>query len=258
MLRRLNKMSGFSIHTTDGKSGHVEDFYFDVHTWCVRYLVVKTGPWLFGRNVLISPVAIDAPDWASETLYLKLTKEEVEKSPELALDIPVTRQHESTLNRYYGWPNYWMMDPAVATATPEPFVPVEAGAAGEERTADHAVDETIAAEAESYLRSVKDTQGYAIQATDQEIGHIEDFFADEDGWRIRYALVDTSRWLTGKHVLISPDWIDEVDWAERQVRVHVDHEKIENSPEYDAREAPQREHEIELYSHYGYPFYWGV
>jgi hypothetical protein len=197
-----------------------------------------------------------------------LTKEEVENSPELVLDMPITRQHEHELNSYYGWPNYWAMDPSAATLAPEPFVPIEAeeGAtanvrahAGTPETApvrdDVAVDNNPE---ESYIRSVKDVQGYTLHASDKEFGYLEDFFADENDWKIRYALVDTSRWLGGKHVLISPEWIDDVDWVERLVRVHVDYDKIKNSPEYDASEPLHREHEVALYSYYEYPHYWGV
>lgn len=267
MLRRLNKMTGFAIHTTDGRVGHVDDFYFDIETWNVRYLVVKTGPWLFGRSVLISPVAMEEPNWEAEALFLNLTQEQVKSSPEMALDLPITRQYERTLNSHYGWPNYWAMGPAQAAAMPTPFVPVEAEAVARDRVHGDVEQPGQGPQKESdggdeaernYVRSVKDTHGYTIQAVDQEIGYIDDFFADETDWKIRYALVDTSRWLGGKDVLISPDWIDDVDWVERLVRVHVTHEQVENSPEYDAREPLHRDHEVELYSHYGYPMYWGV
>jgi uncharacterized protein YrrD len=53
MLHSLHRLLGFSIGATDGEIGHVKDFYYDDKTWTVRYLVVETGNWLFGRKVLI-------------------------------------------------------------------------------------------------------------------------------------------------------------------------------------------------------------
>src|SRR5580698_4198641 len=58
VLRSMQELEGFAIHATDGAIGHVSDFYFDDHTWVVRYLVVQTGSWLLSRKVLISPVAL--------------------------------------------------------------------------------------------------------------------------------------------------------------------------------------------------------
>ena len=52
----------------DGVIGHVKDFYFDDESWVIRYLVVQTGQWLLHRNVLISPIAINQPNW-SETQF---------------------------------------------------------------------------------------------------------------------------------------------------------------------------------------------
>ncbi len=55
MQRSINSLAGFTIGATDGDIGKVEEFYFDDTTWTVRYMIVKTGGWLTGREVLISP-----------------------------------------------------------------------------------------------------------------------------------------------------------------------------------------------------------
>jgi hypothetical protein len=249
-------MSGFSIHTRDGEMGHVDDFYFDDESWHVRYLVVKTGPWLFGRRVLISPTALETPDWEARVLPVNLTNEQVKNSPETDLDKPVSRQHEYALSQYYGWPSYWSRAPMVSPTIPQPIAPETTGAVPPETRDAEQEARAVEEEADSHLRSVDEVTGYTIQATDREIGHVEDFFAGETDWKIRYALVDTRNWLPGRHVLISPDWIDEVDWVQQLVRVHVTAEKIENSPEYDPNEPITRGYETRLYEYYGYPYYW--
>jgi hypothetical protein len=55
-----------------------------------------------------------------------------------------------------------------------------------------------------HLRSTKEVAGYRIGAADGEVGHVEDFVVDDEEWAIRYVGVDTSNWLPGKKVLISP------------------------------------------------------
>jgi len=91
------------------------------------------------------------------------------------------------------------------------------------------------------LRSSKEVIGYEIMATDGPIGSVEDFVFDDESWAIRYMVVDTGKWLPGKHVLLSPEWIDSVSWSEHEVYVKVARQAIETSPEYDAsRSSPRR------------------
>ena len=60
MLNKVKTLRGYKLHSLDGDIGQVEEFYFDDHHWTVRYLVADTGPWLTGRQVLISPYALGA------------------------------------------------------------------------------------------------------------------------------------------------------------------------------------------------------
>ena len=107
MLRSMKDLEDCAIGATDGTIGHVKDFYFDDHTWVIRYLVVDTGTWLESRKVLISPFAIGEPDWAKKILPVSLTKEKVKNSPEIDTQKPVSRQYEQQYLGYYGYPLYW-------------------------------------------------------------------------------------------------------------------------------------------------------
>ncbi|HET8727579.1 MAG TPA: PRC-barrel domain-containing protein, partial [Alphaproteobacteria bacterium] len=104
--------------------------------------------------------------------------------------------------------------------------------------------------------SEKEVRGYHIGARDGDIGHVEDFLVDEDGWRIRYMIVDTSNWLPGRRVVVSPGWIREVSWAERKVSVDLDRDRIENAPAFDPDRPVGRDYEERLYGHYGARPYW--
>ena len=70
-------------------------------------MVVDTGRWLQGRQVLISTAALKKPKWKSRVFPVNLTKEQVRNSPSIDTDKPVSRQHEAKLHNYYDWPIYW-------------------------------------------------------------------------------------------------------------------------------------------------------
>ena len=108
MLRRkVNELKGFAIGATDGDIGKVIEFYFDDQNWTVRYLVADTGSWLAGRKVLVSPVALRKVDWKEKSIHIALTKEQVEESPNIDTDKPVSRQQETAYSDYYNYPYYW-------------------------------------------------------------------------------------------------------------------------------------------------------
>lgn len=96
-------------------------------------------------------------------------------------------------------------------------------------------------ERDHHLRSSKEVIGYDIQATNDSIGHVDDFLFDEEDWSIRMMVVATSNWWPGKEVLISPRRIDFVSWNDKDVVVKITREEIESSPEYDAQHPTPRE-----------------
>ncbi len=248
MLRSIDKLRGFTVKCTDGDVGKVHDLYFDSETWHVRYAVVNTGPWLLGRLVLISPLALQPPFGEEEVLPVALTKKQVEESPTIDIARPVSQQQLIGLHDYYGWAGYWMGNSAWMASPVAMYPP-----ALQDITED---DENYLGD--PYLRSTREVDGYHIQATDGEIGHVEDFFVDEKSWIIRYLLVDTRNWLPGRDVLISPDWVEEINWLEGKVHVRVTQKLVKNSPEYNPAQPPERKYEMELYKYYGFPGYWGV
>ncbi len=94
MLGRANDLSGYKLSARDGDIGKVTEFYFDDQSWTVRYLVTDTGGWLSGRTVLISRYALDPANETRKVIPVDLTKGQIEKSPSLASNKPVSRQYE--------------------------------------------------------------------------------------------------------------------------------------------------------------------
>ena len=87
-----------------------------------------------------------------------------------------------------------------------------------------------------HLMSSSDLNGFHIQATDGEIGHVDDVLVDEDDWNIRYVVLDTSNWIGGRSVVISPRVLKSVDMPDRVVRVDVARDDVRRSPELDSIE----------------------
>jgi hypothetical protein len=242
MLRSIKDLRGYTIRALDGDIGRVHEFYFGDQSWIIRYLVVDTSAWLPGRRVLLSPEALGQPDWERYVLPVGLTKGQVEHSPSIDEDKPFSRKMEGDLHVYYGWRPYWSGWTSVAAASA-----VEA--AREER-------EDEQEWADPNLRSTREVIGYHIQARDGEVGHVEDFVADDVGWGIRYLVVDTHNWLPGKKVLVDPFWADQVNWAERKVYLDMTREMVKTSPEFDPAAPVNREYEVRLYDFYGRPKPW--
>jgi len=253
MLYRLEKLIGMTLEASDGEIGSVTDIYFDDHRWTVRYLVVDTGGWLGARDVLIPVPAIEVTQWDNRMITVRLTREQVRNSPDIDTQKPVYRQHETELFNYYGYPAYWA-SPVLGIAMPYAVAPLTALTPIPPLS--HARELPAGAEADANLRSVKEIVGYHIEASDNGIGHLEDFLVESDGWMIRYLVVDTRNWWPGKHVVIPPQWVTTVEWAERMVHVDVSRETVKQSPEFHPETEFSRSHEAALFEHYQRLNYW--
>jgi len=107
------------------------------------------------------------------------------------------------------------------------------------------------------LRELRNMLGFAIAATDGGVGHATDFYFDDEAWVIRYLVVETGRWLSGRKVLISPMAIGEPNWKLETFPTRLTREQVRNSPDIDTDKPVSRQHELEYSGFYGYPYYWG-
>lgn len=256
MLRSANDLKGFTIEANDDDVGDVVEFYFDDEKWTIRYLVADTGSWLMGRRVLISPRSLGTIDWNSRKLRVNMTKERVENSPGIDTDKPVSRQHEMAFSDYHGYPYYWggpyLWGPA---AYPSGYRGTYSPARSS--TVEKELDAAKREQDDVHLRSTKEVSSYYIEASDDDIGHVEDFLIDDETWTIRYMIVDTRNWWPGKKVLVSPEWIRSVSWTDSKVFVDLSREAIKNGPEYNESGPLNRDYEKQLYEHHRRPEYWG-
>jgi hypothetical protein len=106
------------------------------------------------------------------------------------------------------------------------------------------------------LRSIKQLHGNVLGASDGEIGHVKDFYFDDQDWVIRYLVADTGNWLSGRQVLLSPHSLGRLDQTEKILRVNLTRKQIEESPSIDLHKPVSRQFEEEYYRYYGWPSYW--
>jgi hypothetical protein len=254
MLFVLSVLKGFTVTASDGKIGTVDDFLFDDQSWKARWLVVDTGAWLPGRKVLVHASAIGEPDPVRKELPVKLTKAQVEGGPDLFEHQPVSRQMEAHLYDYYGWDPAWGASAFGAIASPFSLPPlIGEGPGPAEAGAGSAAD---AGESDPHLRSAEELEGYRIQASDGEIGHLESLVADHANWDIRYLGVDTSNWWGGQHVLVAPFAVKAIDWAGRHIEIDITRDQVKTSPPCDSIDMVDEAYERMLHGHYGWPGYW--
>lgn len=262
MLQTLKDFEKCAIGANDGDIGHVKDLYFDDAAWVIRYLIVNTGSWLASREVLISPVSIQKPDWAAYRLQAAVSRDQVKESPDIDTDKPVTRQHELQYLGYFGYPTYWGGAGLWGGGMlPIDMIPGRAelplGTAARERAIAGAEAERVRHRGDNpHLRSCNAVVGYDIHASDGEVGHVDGFLIDDETWAIRYLVVNTSNWWLGHKVLIAPQWIGGVHWSDQSVTVNLSREAVKAAPAYDASAYLDRRREASLYAHYGHPPYW--
>jgi hypothetical protein len=106
------------------------------------------------------------------------------------------------------------------------------------------------------LQSLKGMYGYKLGVTDGEIGHVKDFYFDDQTWAVRYLVADTGSWLPGRQVLISPHAFGSLSQAGKVLLVNLTRKQIENSPSIESHKPVSRQYEEEYYRYYGWPFYW--
>jgi uncharacterized protein YrrD len=106
-------------------------------------------------------------------------------------------------------------------------------------------------------RSINSLVGYTIKGTDGEIGKVEEFYFDDRTSTIRYMVVKTGGWFSGKKVLISPEAFQKPDWESKIFSVNLTQEKIKNSPDIDTDKPVSRQHEELMRGYYAWPGYYG-
>ena len=92
-------ISGFSVEALDGGIGKIDEATYDVGA---SYVVVDTGPWIFGKKVMLPGGVIDRIDFSDERVYVNRTKDEIKNAPEFDEDSYRDETYRGQLGSYYG------------------------------------------------------------------------------------------------------------------------------------------------------------
>ena len=238
MLQLGTTRKGYAIAASDGAIGHVRDFLFDDRHWRVRWLVVDTGSWPTGRKVLIHPSAIEQSDDPREIIRVALTMAQVKAGPDIAVDEPVSQQMEHHLYAYYGWNPLSRGGYFGGNAIATPFSAPSSFGGSTVLESESSYNDPI--EGDPHLRSLVEFTGYHIDAMDGEIGHLSDVIVDDAVWSVTCLVMATRNWWPGQHVLVSPDAVTQIRWADRRIVVDITRQKIRCSPQWDPTIALDR------------------
>lgn len=90
---------GYRVEATDGHIGKVDEATYDVGT---SYLVVDTGPWIFGKRVMLPAGTVERVEVDEQKVHVDLTKDQIKNSPPLDAAATSDTEYRDALDGYYG------------------------------------------------------------------------------------------------------------------------------------------------------------
>lgn len=106
------------------------------------------------------------------------------------------------------------------------------------------------------LWDVSAINGYTIKASDGRLGVISDLLFDDADWTIRWLVVDTGHWLSGRKVLLPLSALGRPDRAQRQFSVKLTMQQVKDSPDVDTDRPVSRQIEARVHEYFGWDPYW--
>jgi len=92
-------LTGYEVEATDGSIGKVDEATYETGR---SYLVVDTGPWIFGKKVMLPAGVIRSIDEVDERVFVNRSKDEIKNSPEFDESMRADDDYQSSLGSYYG------------------------------------------------------------------------------------------------------------------------------------------------------------
>jgi len=242
---------GLSLQDQESaKCGSVGDILVDEQNWGIRYFMAITTGFFNRDKVLLSPFLLREPETPCPegSLFTVLTKGQVESSPPLDVDAPISRKYELELARHFEYSRarsnldvfYLSEGPTLAVSDPDE------NALHEERM------EEIQ---EAHLRSVEAMLGYRAFAgpDNREIGTVVDFVVETQTWAIRYVVIKSSSRESGSSIALSTDWVTDISWEVDCIEFDgLPFERVAAAPEFKDSEPFDEIYGKSIVEHFGY------
>ena len=90
---------GYQVEATDGSIGIVDDATYEVGS---SYVVVDTGPWIFGKQVMLPAGTVERIEVAEQKIHVDLTKEQIKNSPPFDPATAAGTGYRDEFDTYYG------------------------------------------------------------------------------------------------------------------------------------------------------------
>jgi hypothetical protein len=97
--RGSDDLTGFHVEALDGRIGHIDQATYDTGS---ASIVVDTGPWIFGKKVLLPAGTIDNVDPTEKVVYVDRSKEQIKNAPEYDDETAADMDYRDRLGAYYG------------------------------------------------------------------------------------------------------------------------------------------------------------
>jgi len=229
MLRSVKELKGLRVEAKDGEMGSVHDVLVDEDGWLMRYLVVDTGGWLFGRKVLIAPEAVLWSDGRDGVLGVDLTRQQVKDSPDISADPPISQETLARYHDYYHWPFAW----GGSTGTAASFIGVEPAAQVVGDAELHPAPPPPPEPGESLLYTGHELIGYKVCRHTLEVGEVEDLVLDTTTARVPSFVMSIEE----RRVLVPSSYLHGASLDHKTIELSIDRDALENAPEHKAADS---------------------
>ena len=110
-------LAGYGVEAIDGSIGKVDDATYEAGS---AYLVVDTGPWIFGKKVMLPAGVVRSVDSDQEIVYVNRTKQQIKNAPEFDESLTADSTYRNRLGSYYGPDGEGYRDAEEVERAPQP------------------------------------------------------------------------------------------------------------------------------------------
>ncbi len=284
MIWKGRRLLEWTVEGIDGPIGTVTDIYFDQDEQTIRYLAVRLSDTILDRISLIGTTVINSVAGQSRTIRVSVSRGQVEQSPEFDINVPVSRQYEAAIHRFYEWPIYWGQTSFIDTERtknldnhlipPEEEEASESGTYDQQEVVDQEDPEAVMLDSMSAsepvdesepelefgnadredrysteVRSLSEIVGYRIVADDGEVGTVDDILIDDVSWSLLGVVGNLNAVGKGPKVAIPESMITGYEWSVKQVGVAAGRAELNEAPAVPPEPSVESGYVTELY-HY--------
>jgi hypothetical protein len=264
MLRSLKELESYEIGASEGSIGCVKAFYFDDIDWIIRYLYLDAGTWLSSQRVLLSPESIRREILEQKGLLVTGAGEPGGKISDLDADESNRQREEMPYLGYYGYRYHWT-GKGLRGESDYPGMLIKGvgygDSGGEYRPAQDAHDGQVSDDAgfkrgDPRLQNARRIVGYRVQASDGDLGRVQELLIDDKTWAIRFMVVEAGDWWRGHRLLIAPHWIHAADWVDECISLDLTQTIAKAAPRLETSRQLDDRRATGLFLHEGRGSFW--